>query len=256
MSDPVRVLIVDDEPLAREGLRALAEQDPALTVVGECGDGRSAVETIARERPDLVLLDVEMPEMSGFEVVLEVGVAHMPFVVFITAYDRFAVQAFEVSAVDYIVKPFTDTRFRQSMERAKQAIRARGRQPLEAKLGDLLRLVPAQLAIRAPGRTSFVPFGEITWIEADGAYARVHLQSGKAHVVRETLADLHPRLDPAIFLRAHRSAIVNRNFVREIQTHGRAEYYLVLAGGQRVPLSRRRREAVEESLTGGPCKSD
>ncbi|HEX8359822.1 MAG TPA: LytTR family DNA-binding domain-containing protein [Longimicrobium sp.] len=252
MIDPVRVLIVDDEPLAREGLRALAEQDPTLAVVGECGDGRSAVELIARARPDLVLLDIEMPEMSGFDVIREVGVDQMPFVVFITAYDQFAVQAFEVSAVDYIVKPFTDARFQQSMERAKQAIRAHDRQ----QLSDLLRLVPAQLAIRAPGKTSFVPFGEITWIEADGAYARVHLQSGRPHVVRETLADLHPRLDPAIFLRAHRSAIVNRNFVREIQTHGRAEYYLVLAGGQRVPLSRRRREAVEESLTGTPWKAD
>jgi two-component system LytT family response regulator len=255
---------VDDEPLAREGLRTLAEQDPALTVVGECGDGRSAAGLIARARPDLVLLDVEMPEMNGFEIIREVGVDRMPFVVFITAYDRFAVQAFEVSAVDYIVKPFTDGRFQQSMERVKQAVRARDRQLLEARLSRLLRLAPAsgetasagQLAIRAPGKTLFVPFGEITWIEADGAYSRVHFQSGKPHVVRETLADLHPRLDPAIFLRAHRSAIVNRSFVREIQTLGRAEYSLVLTDGQRVPLSRRRREAVEESLTGLPRKGD
>jgi len=245
------VLIVDDEPLAREGLRALVEHDPTLAVVGECGDGRSAVEMIARAQPDLVLLDIEMPEMNGFEVIREVGAGQMPFTVFITAYDRFAVQAFEVSAVDYIVKPFTDERFRQSMDRARQAIRSRDRQLLEARLGDLLRLVPpSQLAIRAPGKTLFVPLGEITWIEADGAYSRVHLQGGKAHVVRETLADLHPRLDPRIFLRAHRSAIVNRDFVREIQTHGRAEYYLILRGGQRVPLSRRRRDAVEESLIG------
>ncbi len=240
MTAPIRVLIVDDEPLAREGLRALVEQDPALTVAGECGDGHSAAGLIARARPDLVLLDVEMPEMNGFELIQAVGADRMPFTVFITAYDRFAVQAFEVSAVDYIVKPFTDARFQQSIERAKQAIRARAPQPLAGLL---------QLAIRAPGRTSFLPLAEITWIEADGAYARVHLQNGRSHLVRETLADLHPRLDPALFLRAHRSAIVNRSFVREVQTAGRAEYYLVLESGQRVPLSRRRREAVIGSLT-------
>lgn len=265
MTTPIRVLIVDDEPLARDGLRALTERDPGLTVVGECADGRAAIELITSLEPDLVLLDIEMPEMNGLEIVAELGVDRMPFVVFITAYDGFAVRAFEVSAVDYIVKPFTDARFSRAMERAQEAIRSRDRGRLEAQLAEILRLVPEfgrtpassgsgrvpgnQLAIRSPGKTLFIPFSEITWIGADGAYSEIHFR-GRTHVVRETLAELHARLDPQRFLRTHRSAIVNCDFVREMQAFGRGEYILILADGQRVPLSRRRKEAVESLLAG------
>jgi two-component system, LytTR family, response regulator len=261
---PLRVVVVDDEPLAREGMAGLLARDPELSVVAECADGREAVDAIARLRPDLVLLDVQMPEMDGFEVLRELGPARLPFVVFVTAFDRFALRAFEVAAVDYLLKPFDDERFALAMGRAKHAVRG-------AEAGELGRRVmamlgglspapaeppPAQpaayasrLTVKGSGRTVFVRVDEVDWIEADDYYARLHV-AGKTHLLRETMGSLEARLDPQRFFRVHRSAIVNLDRVREVQFLFRGEHVVILHDGTKLKLSRGRLDRLEAMLAG------
>jgi two-component system LytT family response regulator len=262
---PLRVVVVDDEPLARSGMCGLLARDPELTVVAQCADGAEAVAAIAGLKPDLVLLDVQMPEMDGFEVLREVGPARMPVVVFVTAFDRFALRAFDVAAVDYLLKPFDDERFDLAMARAKHAVR-------NAEAGELgrrlMRLVERQgepapraeapaeparhatrLVVKSAGRTVFVRVDEVDWIEADDYYARLHV-AGKTHLLRETMGSLEARLEPARFFRVHRSAIVNLDRVREVQFLFRGEHVIILHDGTRLKLSRSRLEKLEAMLAG------
>ena len=221
---------MDDEPLALAGLRGLLARDPDVEVVALCDGGEEAVDVIQAVSPDLVLLDIQMPEMDGFEVVRAVGAERMPAVIFVTAFDRFAVRAFEVSAVDYLLKPFDDERFALALERGKRAVRQPGGPDVAAQLAGLLRLVQAKvpptyapsaptdtrrLVIRLPGRTLFVPYRDIVWIEGADYCARVHV-GRKSHLLRESLRSLADRLDPRQFVRIHRSAIVNVARVREL----------------------------------------
>jgi len=257
MSEPVRVVVVDDEPLARSGLADLVRRDPDLLVLEECGDGRAAVEAIRRLTPDLVLLDVQMPELNGFEVLQQLDPEHLPAVVFVTAYDRFAVQAFEVHALDYLVKPFDDDRFTAAMERAKATVRGAALGELSRRILGLLEQLPAastaskrfltRIVIRVAGHVFFVRTADIDWIEAADYCARLHVQ-GKTHVIRESMAGLEHRLDPAHFFRIHRGAIVNLDRIKELQPYFKGGQVVVLQDGTRLKLSKSRRGQLETRL--------
>jgi len=236
----IRALIVDDEAPARRRIRRLLAAEPDVTVVGECGDGASAISTIAEARPDLVFLDVQMPERDGFDVVRTLPPRGLPAILFVTAYDRYALKAFEVHAVDYLLKPFTGERFRTALDRARERIARRVRDPALAELARVLRSRPAYLSrlpIRSGGRTVFVDLDAVDWLEAADNYVRLHVQQ-REYLVRETLAALEAQLDPERFARIHRSAIVRIDGVAEIRptSHGDAE--VVLRNGSRLTASR------------------
>ena len=259
----LRVLIVDDEPLARKRLQRLAALEGAR-VVGQCESGPEAVAAIAEKRPDLVLLDVQMPEMSGFDVVRAVGPERMPLVVFVTAYDAYAIPAFEIHAVDYLLKPVEDARFRLAIERARERVarRASSSRALHALLdelkrsGDEIRRLagsgarPAyldRLWVTLAGRSVLLQTSQIDWVEAEGNYARLHVGE-RSCLIRETMAALEERLDPRQFLRVHRSAIVNLARVKELKPWFRGNYLIRLTTGAEVQLSRRYRDRMKEII--------
>jgi two-component system LytT family response regulator len=248
----IRALVVDDEPLARERVRRLLASDEEIEVIGECRDGFEAVAAINAARPDLLFLDVKMPGKDGFAVLEEVDAA-VPAVVFLTAYDKYAVRAFEACALDYVLKPFDEERFGKAVGRAKAALThapepERSPAPPAAAYavppsgGHLKRLL-----VKADGRLVFVKTDEVGWVEASGNYALLHVGQS-AHLVRESLASFEVRLDPEKFLRIHRSALVNLDRVRELQPLFHGQYRVVLDDGTRLTLSRRYRVGLERFL--------
>jgi two-component system, LytTR family, response regulator len=266
----IQVLVVDDEPLARSGVADLVRRDPELAVVRECGDGPAAVDAIRSLAPDIVLLDVQMPGMDGFEVLRTIGAERMPAVVFVTAYDRFALRAFDVNAVDYLLKPFEDERFGAAMERAKRAVRQDEVATLARRLAGLLDMTGAKgpgdashaprsetpaggspmlsrIVVKSSGTVLFVRVEDIDWIEAADYYARLHV-GPRSHLVRETMAALEQKLDPGRFFRVHRSAIVNLDRVKQLQPYFRGQHVVVLTDGTRLKLNRARRERLEALL--------
>ncbi len=250
----IRTLIVDDEPLAREKLCGFLDGVEGFEVVGECRDGREALETIERERPDLVLLDVQMPEMDGFEVLENLAEDQLPTVVFVTAYDQYALKAFDVHAVDYLLKPFDRDRFQRALERARMEVERREvgdvRQKLLALLGDAemrRRRYSDRLVVKASGRVVFLKVDDVDWIDAAGNYVKIHA-GGETHQLRETMSRLEDRLDPEKFLRIHRSTIVNIERIRELQQQFHGDYLVVLKNGQRLTLSRSYRDRIQELL--------
>lgn len=238
----LRALVVDDEAPARRRLRAHLAALPEVEVAGEAGSGPDAVAAIAELQPDLVFLDIQMPGMSGFEVIAEVGVDAMPAVVFVTAYDEFALEAFEVHAVDYLLKPFSRERLARAVQRAAQRVQAH--QPDRDALARLLAAVqPApryleRLLVRSGDRLYFVPVADVVRFEADGNYIKLHTATG-THLVRETMSALEGQLDPARFARIHRSEIVAIDAVKEIQPYFHGDHVVVLKTGARVRMSRR-----------------
>ncbi len=246
----IKTLIVDDEPLARERLRTMLKDEPEIVLVGECGDGRQAVETIRRERPQLVFLDVQMPELDGFEVLEKLGEAVPPAVIFVTAFDQFAVKAFEVHAVDYLLKPFDRPRLKAALQRALDLLgQPEGqdmRQQLAALLADLRApdKPTARLAVKTEGRVLLVRTAEIDWIEAADNYVILHVGT-QSHVLRETLTSLEGRLDPTRFLRISRSTIVNVEQVKELQPLFHGEHLVVLRNGTKLNLSRNYRDKLK-----------
>jgi two-component system LytT family response regulator len=254
VANVIRTLIVDDEPVARTGVRRLLAADSEIEVVGEAGNGGEALRLIEALRPDLIYLDVQMPELDGFEVIAQIDPGAMPTVVFVTAHDSFALRAFEVEALDYLLKPFDDERFRRVLARAKEQVRSTHEGALGARLHSLL----AQYESRRPGGVSrirvkhaggvfFQRVDEIDWIEAADYFAKLHVD-GQVHLVSETLSSLEDRLDPGLFMRVHRSAIVNLARVRELRLDYQNRHVIVLTTGQHVPLSRSRREQFEAAL--------
>ena len=257
----LRVLIVDDEKLAREGVRALLETETDVRIAGECADGASAVEAIRAGGVDVVLLDVQMPGMSGLDVLRALPEESVPVVVFLTAHDEYALRAFDASALDYVVKPFSDVRFRAAIARARRQVQQRR---LGAAGFDLAALVDKLAAVnemsapqphwrdrfvvRSVGRVSYVPVSEIIWIGAADYYAELHTADGKHHLVREAMQQIVARLDPAHFVRVHRTAIVRLDQVAELRTDGADRHVVVLRNGVRVPLGKSRRELVEQRL--------
>lgn len=246
----IRVLIVDDEPIARRGIRQQLRSEADLEVIAECGDGAAAIDAIAELAPDLVFLDIQMPEVGGFEVFEAIGVARMPAVVFVTAYDEHALRAFDVHAVDYVLKPIDRHRFRTAVARARLRLaHAPGQldRRIAAALGELGRAAPdyaKRLAIKGDGRVVLVDVDAVDRLEAAGNYVEVH-SGARHHLLRETMASLEARLDPARFARVSRSAIVNATHVRELQPMFNGDFVVVLRDGTRVAGSRRYRAALD-----------
>jgi len=239
---PIRTLVVDDEPLARRGMARLVSGTPGFEVVGEAGDCASAVEAIEGLRPELVLLDVQLPGEDAFAIIRAVGPRRMPMVVFVTAHDDFAVQAFEVHALDYVLKPFADRRLRAALQRVRAARPA----DLARRLEALVVRPPERFEIRVGGRVVLVSSTEIDWVEGASYYAVLH--AGKdEHLLRETLERIEERLDRARFVRVHRSAIVQLDRIRELRP-GRRE--VVLQDGTAVKVSRARWRALTAALEG------
>jgi two-component system LytT family response regulator len=231
----VRAFIVDDEPLARRRLRDLCAREPGFEVVGEAGDGAAAVAAIRESRPDLLFLDVHIPELDGFGVLARLAVP-VPAIVFVTAYDEYALRAFEVNALDYLLKPFDRARFQETIRRARAALaRDDGRDKLAAVLRDLAR--PRLLAVKDDGRVQLVRDDEIDWIEAADNYVCVHA-GRETHILRSTLTAVEGRLDPSRFARIHRSTVVALERIRELRPATRNEVVAVLRDGTRLPVSR------------------
>ena len=244
----LRAMVVDDEPLARDAIRLLLARDPEIEVAADCG-GVEAVPLIERSPPDILFLDVQMPEVDGFDVVEAVGAGTVPAIVFVTAHDRYALRAFDVHAIDYLLKPFDDARFARALARAKE--RALAGRPDERLAALLRRRSPhlRRFLVRKRDRVLVVAAEDVDWIEAADYYASLHV--GEAtHLLRETLAELEQRLDPERFVRVHRSAIVNVARVREIHPLFHGDCALVLSGGTRVKLSRARRGEFERLFAG------
>ncbi len=249
----IRALIVDDEPLARRRIKSLLAHDQSVDVIGECSDGHKAVTSISELSPDLVFLDVQMPAMDGFEVIKTIGAEQMPTVIFVTAYDQYALKAFEVNALDYLLKPFDRTRFHKTLERAKTMIKGLQNgavnNQLLSLLGDLRReqKIPERFIIKSGGRVVFLKVDEIDWMSAVGNYVR--LQVGRdSHLMRDTMTGMESKLDPVSFMRIHRSTIVNLDRVKEVQPWAKGEYVVIMRDGTRLIMSRRYRERLNERL--------
>lgn len=251
--DKIRALIVDDEPLAREGIRLYLADEPDVDVVGEAEAGDDAVTAIRSIDPDLVFLDIQMPGRDGFGVLEAVGPQQMPPVIFVTAYDRFALRAFDAHAVDYLLKPFDAERFQRALDRARDQIRSERRTALNERLAALLAEVGTRpefterFAVRSGGKIFFVRVDDIDWIEAQGNYARLHAGE-RGHLVRETMAGLEARLDPARFVRIHRSTIVRIDAIREMEPLLHGEHVVVLRSGKRLIASRGCRDRLSRLL--------
>ena len=247
---PIRALIVDDEPLARDCVRLALQDDPEFDIVGECGDGGAALDAIRRRRPDLVFLDVQMPGLDGFEVIEAVGPERMPAVVFVTAYDAHAVRAFELHALDYLLKPFDDRRFGETRRRARQLLRDTRAGETERRLAALLagRAFAIRLLVRRDDRSEFIPVADVDWFEASGNYVRIHA-GARSEQVRITLAALLGQLDPAAFARIHRSVVVNLARVRSVHPWYGGDYTAVLADGRELRVSRHYRTALLRTVS-------
>jgi two-component system, LytTR family, response regulator len=244
----IRALIIDDEPLARQRVRLLLDEEPDVEIIGESADGFEAVDQIQATRPDIVFLDVQMPEMDGFEVLRRLPQPLLPVVIFTTAYDQHALRAFEVSALDYLLKPFKPARFKESLQRAREIIVNKQAGVAARGLLALLDQTPApapaavrgqltRLAIKTPGKVTFVQLDQIHAIEAAGKYAIVHV--GKEnHVLRETMNSLESNLPPKRFLRISRSVIVNVDQIQELQPMFKGENIVVLKNGKSYPTTR------------------
>jgi two-component system LytT family response regulator len=249
--DSIRAIIADDEPLARRGIRQLLGSHSDIVVVAEARNGRETVRALVELKPDLLFLDVQMPDLDGFDVLREIGAKHMPAVIFVTAYDEFAVRAFEAHALDYLVKPLAEERFAQAIEHMRERLRSARAIDLSLKLSALLATrekerARQRIVVPTSRGDLVIDADEINWIEADDYYAAIHVRQ-RRHLIRESLASLEQRLDRGRFVRTHRSAIVNLDRVCEVRKEA-GETLLVLRNGVRVPVSRRRRARVSRLL--------
>lgn len=245
----LRVLVVDDEPLVREGIRAFLEREPDVRVLGEARNGEEAVEQIRELRPDLVLLDVQMPGMDGLSVVAALEPEERPAIVFVTAYSEYAIRAFDLHAVDYLLKPFDAERFARALRRARARMSEGKAERLEALLATLrpVRTYPERLLLKQDGTVVVVLADDIDWIEAADNYVKVHARSGR-YMVREPLKQIEAKLDPTRFARAHRSAIVNLSRVKSLDPLTAGEYIITLTTGARLTLSRGARDEFRSRI--------
>ncbi len=271
MNRKIRAIIVDDEQLAREALRVMLSGDPETEVIAECRNGREAVQSIRKQSPDIVFIDIQMPGMDGFQVIEEIGVGQMPVTVFVTAYDNYALRAFEAHALDFLLKPFDYDRFDTALQRAKTRIREQEFGALNENLFALLKDMKAltgtaslkanntkpndagykepieRVAVKSSGRIYFLKTEEIDWVEGAGDYLSLHA-GGKSHLIRETMGDFHAKLDSKKFLRIHRSTIVNIERVKDIQPLFKSEYVITLTSGKRLKSSRGYRHELQALL--------
>jgi two-component system, LytTR family, response regulator len=249
----IRVLIVDDEPLARRGIRQRLRAEQDVDVVGECGDGTAAIDAIATLAPDLVFLDIQMPELGGFDVIETIGAARMPVVIFVTAYDEHALRAFDVHALDYVLKPIDGERFGVALQRARETLARKG-DDLSQRITDALRDLGQarrylkRVAIKSSGRVTLVDLTDVDRLEAAGNYVEVHA-GGKKHLLRETLTSLESRLDPEVFVRVSRASIVRADRIRELRPMFNGDSVVVLQDGAEVSASRRYRSRLDALIS-------
>ncbi|NWG71014.1 MAG: response regulator transcription factor [Parvularculaceae bacterium] len=269
-TEKIKVMLVDDEPLALRGLKLRLADFAEIDIVGEAGNGREAVKQIKTLSPDLVFLDIQMPGLDGFGVVRALIGAPAPLIVFVTAYDKYAIDAFEANALDYLVKPVEEERLKDAVHRAREALKSRTAAHRESRLVELLASMssddrdrikellaepiwtdkeryPERLSFKDGSKVVVLGADEIDWIDAAGDYMCIHA-AGKTHIIRETMKTLEQRLDPTRFQRVHRSAIVNVRKVKELHPHSNGEYFLVLEGGAELKLSRSYKDVVARFL--------
>ncbi|MGM9510684.1 LytR/AlgR family response regulator transcription factor [Larkinella sp. GY13] len=247
-----RSLIIDDEMLARSVIRTFLQADPSVTVLGEAGNGTEAVIKILQHRPDLIFLDIQMPELDGFEVLKEIWPHHQPFVVFTTAYDQYALRAFEVNAIDYLLKPFNEVRFHQALGRVQERLSQRTQPRIEALVSQLMSEQAAQpsgaylrrILVKETGRMYLVKADDISYLDADGNYITLHTAQER-HTIYDSLTSLETRLDPTDFVRINRSYIVNLNFIAEVETYFNGEYIVKLKTGQQLKWTRNYRDNLK-----------
>jgi two-component system LytT family response regulator len=253
----IRCLIVDDEPAARGALRSLLAEEADVEIVGELADGESALSFIRKEGPDLLFLDIQMPEMDGFSVLRQLEPSRMPVIVFVTAYDQYALRAFDSEAMDYLLKPFSDERFQQAMGRARRQILAGRIGALSDELRRVLNRTDtgedageyrSRLVIKSDGRITIIPVADVDWLEADGDVVKVHTARRASYLLRETMKDLESQLDPGIFVRIHRSTIINVDRIKELEPYFKGDYVVLLSDGTRLKLSRRFKDRLEGLL--------
>ncbi len=247
----LRTLIVDDEPLARERVKRFLRDESDVEIIGECGNGNDAVSVIKAEKPDLVFLDIQMPEKTGFEVIRSLNSKSLPTVIFVTAYDQYALQAFEVHALDYLLKPFTRDRIHRAVARAREHIEGKRQGGLDERLFALIADLKQEkkylerLVVKTTGRVFFLKTDEIDWIEAAGNYVKLH--SGReSHMIRETMNGIEAKLDPDKFLRIHRSTVVHIDRIKELHPMFSGDYAVILRDGTELALSRNYRERFLE----------
>ncbi|UCC44630.1 MAG: response regulator [Candidatus Zixiibacteriota bacterium] len=249
MDKETRVLVVDDEPLARERICSLLSTFDRIKVVAQCNNGRDAISSIRKLSPDLVFLDIQMPEVSGIEVVKEIGVENMPVVVFVTAYDQYAVTAFEIQAFDYLLKPFDKTRFDEAVRRAVEEVSRRKHGAVATGLRELLdtfadsKKIRDRILIKSSGRIVIVKVDQIDWIESAGNYVKLHL-GHTTHLLRETMKGMEARLKENHFARIHRETIVRVDRIKELITLEHGDYQVLLQDGTRLTMSRRYRDRL------------
>lgn len=247
----IRIIIVDDEPLARNKLKLFLAKEPDIEIVRECTNGREAIAALGKYRADVVFLDIQMPEIDGFGVVEAVTPEHLPFVVFVTAHDTFAVKAFEYHALDYLLKPFDRERLAETLTRIRKAIQRasieRHHSQILSLLNDLKkqRQYPERILIKASGRVYFVNIDEIDWAEAEGNYVRLHVGK-ETHLLRQTIKNLEEKFDAHHFIRIHRSTIVNAERIKELQPWFEGEFLAILRNGQKLNVSRKFRKRLTE----------
>jgi two-component system LytT family response regulator len=273
----VRTIIVDDEVLSRRGIEIRARDLPDFEIVAQCANGREALAAIQQYKPDLVFLDIQMPAMSGFEVLAHIPQESLPMVVFVTAYDQYAIQAFEAHAIDYLLKPIDERRFAEAVERVREHLRARSAAQQRDRLMQVIAEItgcgeivldellehgqkaigaprPDVLPIRQGRETVRVPVASIQWVDAAGDYMCIHA-GGETHILRGTMKELEDLLDPKLFQRVHRSTIVNLRLVRSLRAHMNGEYFLTLEGGHELKLSRTYRDKIELFLSGSTSRT-
>jgi len=254
----VRVVIADDERLARQKMRILLEAEPSIAVVAECQDGRQTVSAISCLRPDLLLLDIQMPDLDGFQVLNQIPPEEMPLVIFTSAYDQYAIRAFEAHALDYLLKPFDQERLHQAIERARMDLLKSGNREFTNRLMELLARLKAgapgqpgepqdRLVIKAKGRVIFLDLNEIDWVEAAANYVRLNVGK-ESYLLRETISRTSERLNPSEFIRIHRSTIVNVRKIKELIPVNSGEYVVVLKNGKELSCSRGYRAQLQQVI--------
>ncbi len=256
MDKKLSAIIIDDEEHARENVRLLLKENPQFHLVHECGDGQSAIAAIKKYRPDLIFLDIQMPEVNGFEVIRAIPENERPYIIFTTAYDQYAIQAFEINALDYLLKPLSDERFSAALKRATQHLNKDENANLQHRLSSMLQKMEEEkskqsylkkLSVKHKQRILFVDVKDIYWIEADNQYVKIHLPFD-SYLLRQSLNQLEKVLDPEVFYRSHRSAIVNIDQIDHIEPYFKGDFFLFLKNDTKVKLSRNRTEGLKKIM--------
>lgn len=250
MENSIRTIVVDDEPLACKRLVKLLEQDPEIKVIEVCADGKEAIEKINEKQPDLVFLDIQMPEINGFDVLQNLDQDHVPAIIFVTAYDEYALKAFEVHALDYLMKPFSEERFNDSLKRAKAAIKQESKTAINSKVENLLEYLEpsreslSRILVKSSNRYFFLKVNDIDWIESAGNYVRIH-SGDKNYLIRDTMINMEKKLDSDLFFRIHRSTIINVDKVKELEQWFHGDYMVIMHSGEKLTLSRNYKKLLQ-----------